>query len=175
MLNIITWLVECFKSIMTYILTLSSGKRKNYLFTISYSFRAQNSKIQSEHRKNTGTIDTPSKHIHNSVQTLHSNIPAAAAYGVYISQLIQYSRAYGSYQDFRVLPQTRKLLKQWFLLVYLKSSLRKCYDRHHDLVNRYRPSVTNNHWYVPLVKTSRSVPGAGTACPAGAHEFNPGL
>jgi hypothetical protein len=29
-----------------------------------------------------------------------SNIPAAPAYGVYISQLIQYSRASGSYQDF---------------------------------------------------------------------------
>ena len=28
-----------------------------------------------------------------------SNIPAAPAYGVYISQLIQYSRACGSYQD----------------------------------------------------------------------------
>jgi hypothetical protein len=28
------------------------------------------------------------------------NIPAAPAYGVYISQLIQYSRACGSYQDF---------------------------------------------------------------------------
>jgi hypothetical protein len=29
-----------------------------------------------------------------------SNIPAAPAYGVYISQLIGYSRACGSYQDF---------------------------------------------------------------------------
>ena len=29
-----------------------------------------------------------------------SNIPAASAYGVYISQLIRYSRACGSYQDF---------------------------------------------------------------------------
>jgi hypothetical protein len=28
-----------------------------------------------------------------------SNIPAASAYGVYISQLIQYSRACGSYQE----------------------------------------------------------------------------
>jgi hypothetical protein len=40
-----------------------------------------------------------------------SNIPAAHAYGVYISQLIQYSRAYGSYQDF----------------LKLKSSLQKFY------------------------------------------------
>jgi hypothetical protein len=28
-----------------------------------------------------------------------SNIPAAPAYGVYISQMIRYSRAFGSYQD----------------------------------------------------------------------------
>ena len=50
-----------------------------------------------------------------------SNIPAAPAYGVYISQMIRYS-----YQDFldRGLQLTRKLLNQGFLLVKLKSSLR---------------------------------------------------
>jgi hypothetical protein len=47
-----------------------------------------------------------------------SNIPSAPAYGVYISQLIQYSRACGSYQDFhdRGLLLKRKLLNQGFLL-----------------------------------------------------------
>ena len=66
-----------------------------------------------------------------------SNIPAAPAYGVYISQMIRYSRACGSYQDFldRGLLLTRKLLNQGFLLVKLKSSLRKFYGRHHDLVD----------------------------------------
>ena len=57
------------------------------------------------------------------------NIPAAPAYGVYISQLIRYSRACGSYQDFldRGLLLTRKLLNQGFLNSNkkLKSSLRK--------------------------------------------------
>jgi hypothetical protein len=45
-----------------------------------------------------------------------SNIPAAPAYEVYISQLIRYSRAYGSYQDFldRGLLLTRKLLNEGF-------------------------------------------------------------
>jgi hypothetical protein len=39
-----------------------------------------------------------------------------------------------------------------FLLVKLKSSLRKFYSRHHDLVDRYGIScVTNDHRYVPLV------------------------
>ena len=72
-----------------------------------------------------------------------SNIPSAPAYGVYISQLIRYSRAYGSYQDFdRGLLLTRKPLNQGFLLVKLKSSLRKFYGRHYDMVDRYGISVS---------------------------------
>jgi hypothetical protein len=73
-----------------------------------------------------------------------SNIPAAPAYEIYISQLIRYSRACGSYQDFldRGLLLTRKLLNQMFLLVKLKSSLRKFYGRHHDLFDRYGISVS---------------------------------
>ena len=68
-----------------------------------------------------------------------SNIPTVPAYGVYISQMIRYSRACGFYQDFfdRGLLLTRKLLNQGFLLVKLKSSLRKFYGRHYDLINRY--------------------------------------
>jgi hypothetical protein len=68
-----------------------------------------------------------------------SNIPAAPAYGVYFSQLIRYPRACGFHQDVlhRGLLLTRKLLNQGFLLVKLKSSLRKLYGRHHDLVDRY--------------------------------------
>jgi hypothetical protein len=73
-----------------------------------------------------------------------SNIPAATAYGAYISQLIRYSWACGSYQDCldRGLLLSGKLLNQWFLLVKLKSSLRKFYGRHHDLVDRYGISVS---------------------------------
>jgi hypothetical protein len=80
-------------------------------------------------------------------------------YGVYISQLIWYSRACGSYQDFldRGLLLTRGLLNQGFLLVKLKSSLRKFYGRQHDLVDRF--CVTNDHRYVSLVvNTSWSFP-----------------
>ena len=48
-----------------------------------------------------------------------NNIPAAPAYGVYISQLVRYYRDRGTYQDFleRGLVLTRKLLNQGFLLV----------------------------------------------------------
>ena len=72
------------------------------------------------------------------------NIPAAPTYGVYISQRIRYSRACGSYQDFldRGLLLTKKLLNQGFLLIKLKSSFRKFYGRHHDLVDRYGISVS---------------------------------
>jgi hypothetical protein len=70
---------------------------------------------------------------------LCSNISAALACGVYVSQLIRYSRACGSYQNFRDrgLLLTRKLLNQEFLLVKLRSSLPMFYGHHHDLVDRY--------------------------------------
>ena len=76
-----------------------------------------------------------------------SNIPLRPAYGVYISQLIRYSRACGSYQNFldRGLLLTRKILNQGFLLIKLKSSLRKFCVR--------------DHGYVPfVVNTFRSFP-----------------
>ena len=55
---------------------------------------------------------------------IKSNIPAAPAYGVYISQFIRYSRACDSYQDFLDggLLLTMKLMNQGFLLIKLKSS-----------------------------------------------------
>jgi hypothetical protein len=37
---------------------------------------------------------------------------------------------------------TMKLLNQGYLIVKLKSSLRKFYGRHHDLVDRYGISVS---------------------------------
>jgi hypothetical protein len=64
-------------------------------------------------------------------QFICSDIPAEPAYGVYNSQLIRYSRACDSYQDFIEggLLLTRKRPNQGFLLV-------KFYGRHHDLVDR---------------------------------------
>jgi hypothetical protein len=92
---------------------------------------------------------------------LESDAPAYRVQ-VYISQLIRcFPRTYCSEQDvldWRLL-LTRKLLKQGFLLVNLKSSLRKFYNRHHDLVNRYEISVSHTTTYVPIVvDTSRSSP-----------------
>jgi hypothetical protein len=87
-----------------------------------------------------------------------SNIPAAPAYGVYIFQLIRYPRASGSYQELldRGLLITKKLLNQGFLLLKLKSSLRRIYIRHHDFVDCYGISVsqmTTDMFHFPVHST----------------------
>jgi len=121
-----------------------------------------------------------------------SNIPAAPSYGVYIVQLIRYSRACGSYQDFldRGLLLTTKLLSQGLLLIKLKSSLRKFYGATMIWLTIMEYTCPNDHGYVPLiVSTSRSFPhswlitgfltkltsGGGTAYISGALEFTTGL
>ena len=84
-----------------------------------------------------------------------SNISAAPAYGIYISQLIRYSRAC----DFldRCILLTRKLLNQGFILFKLKSSLRKFYGRHYDLVDRYGISVSQ--MTTDMSHLSKTLPG----------------
>ena len=70
---------------------------------------------------------------------LHTNIPASPAYGVFISQFIQYDRACSSYECF-ILRATRlsnKLLEQGYVKERLKSSLKKFYSRYGDLINQY--------------------------------------
>jgi len=63
---------------------------------------------------------------------------------------MRYSRACGFHQDFlgKGLLLTRNLLNQGFLLVKLKSSFRKCYGHHHDLVDRYGFSVSHMTTYM---------------------------
>jgi hypothetical protein len=67
----------------------------------------------------------------------------------FIYQLMRYSRVCGSYHDNhdRGLLLTRKLLNQGFLVVKLKSSLRKFYGHHNDLVNRQGISVSQMTTY----------------------------
>jgi len=49
-----------------------------------------------------------------------------------VARVSRYSRACGFYQDFldRGLLLTRQLLNRWFILLMLKSSLRKFYTKH---------------------------------------------
>ena len=81
---------------------------------------------------------------------LCGNIPAAPAYGVYISQLVRYSRACGVYRDFldRARLLTDKLMRQGYVAKRLKSSLLNLYGRHHDLVDRYETTVSQMQTYV---------------------------
>ena len=80
-----------------------------------------------------------------------SNLPAALAYGVYFSELIRHFRACGSYHDFLDKGLTRKLLNQRFLVLKLKSSLRKCYGCPQALVTIADYLCQNDHGYVPFV------------------------
>ena len=75
---------------------------------------------------------------------LSSNIPSAPAYGFYVSKLIRYARACSNYQDFmeRGKVLTTKLLSQEYQKPKLVATLKKCYGRHHDLVNPYNVAVS---------------------------------
>jgi hypothetical protein len=57
-------------------------------------------------------------------------------------QVLVWDRQKSESANGRGLLLTKKLLNQGFLLVRLKSSLRKFDGRHHDFVNRYRTSVS---------------------------------
>ena len=75
---------------------------------------------------------------------LSSNIPSSPAYGVFISQLIRYSRACSSYECFilRARRLSSKLLKRGYLQERLKSSFRKFYGRYGDLIQLYEVSLS---------------------------------
>ena len=79
-----------------------------------------------------------------SSNILSSNIPSSPAYGVFISQLIRYSRACSSYECFilRARRLSSKLLKQGYLAERLKSSFRKFYGRYGDLIQQYEVSLS---------------------------------
>ena len=74
---------------------------------------------------------------------ISSNIPVLPAYGVYMSQLIRYSRSCAQYSDFldRTLLLTQKLLKEGYVASTLKSLQQDFYGRYHDLVDRYEISI----------------------------------
>ena len=67
---------------------------------------------------------------------LRSNMPSSPAYGVFISQLIQYARACFSYECFimRAAVLSCKLLGQEYVREPLKSSVRRFYGRYGDLI-----------------------------------------
>ena len=76
---------------------------------------------------------------------LSSNIPQSPAYGVFVSQLIRYSRASSAYSDFLMRSRllTAKLLKQGYSRNKLIATFKKFYGRHSTLVDRFKVSVTD--------------------------------
>ena len=74
---------------------------------------------------------------------LDSNPPASPTYGVFMSQLIRYSRACSHYHDFRdrCRQLTSKLTSQGFESCRLMKTLGKFYGRHHDLISKYSISL----------------------------------
>ena len=73
---------------------------------------------------------------------LSSNIPYAPSFGVYISQLIRYSRACSHSTDFICVLLTQKLIQQSYEEDRLKLTLRKFYGHRHQLVDPYDVSLT---------------------------------
>ena len=77
---------------------------------------------------------------------LCSNIPESPAYGVFISQLIRYSRAYSGYLDFLLRKKllTSKLLHRGYRSYKLRNTFGKFYGRHHELTDRYNMSISQS-------------------------------
>ena len=75
---------------------------------------------------------------------LSSNIPTSPAYGIYISQLIRYSRACSSYSDFVKRHQclSRKLMNQGYVKERLVLFLKKFIGRYPELVDKYSVSTS---------------------------------
>ena len=84
-----------------------------YFHTLTYSSKWTGGSVMNETLRQKRRFQFS----HCELSIYISNIPAVPAYGVYISQLIRYSRDCGSCQDFldRGLLLTRKPLNQGFL------------------------------------------------------------
>jgi hypothetical protein len=69
-----------------------------------------------------------------NISFLYSNLPLSPAYGVNISQLIQYARACCAYEDFSKRGKLLKKMVQGYNESRLKSSFCQLYSRYNDLV-----------------------------------------
>ena len=85
---------------------------------------------------------------------LSSKISSLPAYGVFISQLMQYARACSSYECFilRAVRLSSKLLGQGYVMELLKSSLRKFYGRYGDLINHGILGHAHIQWHPQLIR-----------------------
>ena len=74
---------------------------------------------------------------------LDGDVPRRSSYGVYISQLIRFARAYSHVTDFnnRNKSLTAKLLKQGYRYHKLRKTFSKFYRRHFELIEKYHVSL----------------------------------
>ena len=77
--------------------------------------------------------------------TLTGNIPNRSSYGVFIGELVRYSRACTYYEDFedRATMLITKLLRQAFTARGLRASFFKFIDSHILLAQKYGPRILN--------------------------------
>ena len=75
---------------------------------------------------------------------LSGNIPAAPAYGVYVSQLIRYARCCTFYDDFSLRHSilASRLVSQGYSTVRLMSTFKKFYARYENLISKYNHPVS---------------------------------
>ena len=100
---------------------------------------------------------------------LHGDVPRATSYGVYISQLIRFARAWSFVQDFsdrnRVI--TEKLLKQGYRYDKLRKTFSKFYYRNLSLISKYksnlktllRQGISHTEFYIDVIYKLRKITG----------------
>ena len=71
---------------------------------------------------------------------LDGDVPHSSSYGVYISQLIRFARAYSYITDFNTRNKllTQKLLKQGYRYHKLCKTFSKFYRRYYDLISKFQ-------------------------------------
>ena len=125
----------------------------------------------TENSINTKIYDKRDDYSFNIVNFPHldGDVPRATSYGVYISQLIRFSRACSSLKDFneRNLFITKKLLQQGYRYSKLRKSFTKFYYRNSDLISKYssnlkallRQGISHPAYYGDVIYKHRKILG----------------
>ena len=100
---------------------------------------------------------------------LDGDVPRRTSYGVYISQLIRFARAFSNLNDFnyRNKALTAKLLRQGYRYFKLRKAFSKFYRRHSALLEKYSVSlktllqqgISKPEFYGDLVYRFRKIVG----------------
>ena len=71
---------------------------------------------------------------------LDGDVPRSTSYGVYISQLVRFAKAYSYITDFNTRNKllTQKLLKQGYRYHKLRKTFSKIYRRYYDLISKFQ-------------------------------------